>query len=97
MLAGNLTGVCLPEVDAKIADMLAGHGSEEENAMFFSDLENREHLHVPLLLDRRVDVLGTDIEGPSSELEQWPVADHAGVLITAPRWKDLGNQQPEEE
>ena len=97
MFSGNLSGLCLPDVQRKVAEAMAGTAAESDYTPFFEDIEHRERLRIPLMADRRLDVLGKNIIGPSEDLAQWPTGGQAGAFVTAPTWKSTGSIKAEDE
>ena len=97
MFSGNLSGLCLPDVQRKVAEAMAGTVTESDYTPFFEDIEHRERLRIPLMADRRLDVLGKNIIGPSEDLAQWPTGGQAGAFVTAPTWKSTGSIKAEDE
>jgi len=97
MFSGNLSGLCLPDVQHKVTEAMAGAVTESDYMPFFEDIEHRERLRIPLMADRRLDALGKNIIGPSEDLAQWPTGGQAGAFVTAPTWKSTGSIKAEDE
>lgn len=84
MSSGNLSGYCTPETDALARQILAGEVDTTSGAQRLRATNQREHLNIPLLGERRVLVLGEGIVGPDPDLDNWT----AGIS-TVPSWRKL--------
>jgi len=82
--SGNLSGYCTPESDALARQILAGEVDTTSGAQRLRATNEREHLSIPLLGERRVLVLGEGIVGPDPDLDNWT----AGIS-TVPSWRKL--------
>lgn len=80
--AGNLSGYCTPETDELARQLLAGEVDALVAAEEFALVNEREHLVVPILGERRILVLGKGIVGPDPDLNNWT----AGIS-TVPSWR----------
>lgn len=85
--AANLTQFCNPEINDALDHVIAGESDFEETKALAQRYNQEQTLTLPILNDRRLDVLGRNIQGPKPELEQWPIIQPAGVLPTAATWK----------
>ncbi|QMV85666.1 ABC transporter family substrate-binding protein [Corynebacterium hindlerae] len=84
----TLTGWCDAGTDAELLAGLAGQRSKEDILQLAGQLNEEQLLEVPILVDRRVDILGSGIVGPAPRLEEWPTMPAASVIATAHEWKD---------
>lgn len=86
-LASNVSGWCDEDLSGFLAEAMAGaHDSEAVRERMAT--VQAQHLSVPILRDRRMDILGTGIVAGESDLNKWPVIADASVLATAYTWKD---------
>ena len=85
--AANLTQFCNPEINDALDHVIAGESDFEETKALAQRYNQEQTLTLPILNDRRLDVLGRNIQGPKPELGQWPIIQPAGVLPTAATWK----------
>ncbi len=69
--AGNLSGHCSEETEDLLRAVLAGEADPEAAVALSRELNEAEHLMVPLLGERRVVVLGQGIVGPDPDLDNW--------------------------
>lgn len=80
--AGNLSGYCTPETDKLARQIVSGEIDPVLGAEEFASVNEREHLIVPILGERRILVLGEGIVGPDPNLNNW----NAGIS-TVPSWR----------
>lgn len=79
---GNLSGFCTPESQHFIDEILAGNVDEQTAREGIAQINEIEHLYLPLLNETRVEVLGEGIVGPDPNLSNWPTG-----LESAPMWR----------
>ncbi|QGU02409.1 putative monoacyl phosphatidylinositol tetramannoside-binding protein LpqW precursor [Corynebacterium kalinowskii] len=84
----NLAGWCDTDATDFLAAALAGHHEETAAVDLVRTIEAKQTLSVPIMTDRRIDILGAGIVTGESSLEKWPVVADASVLATAYEWKD---------
>ncbi|AJE32837.1 hypothetical protein B842_04930 [Corynebacterium humireducens NBRC 106098 = DSM 45392] len=77
--AGNLSGYCAEDTQTMAEALITGEATVAEGEAFFAAVNDREHVVVPLLGERRVLVLGAGIVGPDPDLENWT----AGISTVA--------------
>lgn len=68
----NLSGFCDEGLDARLAELLAAPGSRSEGEELATEVEETEHLSLPILRETRVMALGHGMVGPDPDLERWP-------------------------
>lgn len=78
----NISGYCTPESDALAADILSGAVDLATAQARIDALNDREHLTIPLLGERRFAVLGEGIVGPDEDFGVWEDG-----LSTAASWR----------
>lgn len=83
----TISGWCEPDTTAFFHDALAGIADSTAVEEKVSEVET-QHLSIPIMADRRIDVLGTGIVTGERELAQWPIIEDASALATAYTWKD---------
>ncbi len=69
--SGNLSGYCSEETDELLRAVLAGEAEPEVALALSREINETEHLMVPLLGERRVVALGQGIVGPDPDLDNW--------------------------
>lgn len=84
----NLSGWCDSDAQKFFADAVAGAHDKATIADKVRGIEETNVLSVPIMRDRRIDMLGTGIVSGEPQLAKWPVVDDASVLATAYNWKD---------
>lgn len=80
---------CVPEVGNAWADVLSGAVDNDRASQLVSTLESDHILHIPVLDERRIRILGSGMVGPEPELDDWP----AGLKL-APYWDLAGPADP---
>lgn len=80
---------CAPEVENAWADVLSGAVEIDRASQLASALESDHILHIPVLDERRIRILGSGMVGPEPELDDWP----AGLKL-APYWDLAGPADP---
>ena len=78
IVAGNLSGLCMPETDALAAEILSGTAHDAQARI--NEVLAREAVWVPLLREQRIVALGTSLSTPSL------IDDPAATLAAAPSW-----------
>ncbi|MEJ6012674.1 ABC transporter family substrate-binding protein [Corynebacterium sp. H127] len=88
IVADNLSMWCDKNTEQYFAEALARNASKEEIHAYVTELNSAEMLSLPIMRDKRVDVLSSGIVGPAPQLDQWPVVADSSVLSTAHKWKE---------
>lgn len=90
--SGNLAGFCNADVDATLEQALAGKISSDHAVDLIGPTVRGAILKVPIMNDRRLDILGSTLQGPTQQLEKWPLSPSTGLIGTAPIWQDRKNR-----
>ena len=80
---------CLPEIGNAWSEVLSGAVDNDRASQLVSTLESNHVLHIPVLDERRIRILGSGMVGPEPELDDWP----AGLKL-APFWDLSGPVGP---
>ncbi|MDK8845988.1 ABC transporter substrate-binding protein [Corynebacterium sp. MSK297] len=80
---------CLPEIGNAWSEVLSGAVDNDRASQLVSTLESDHVLHIPVLDERRIRILGSGMVGPEPELEDWS----AGLKL-APFWDLAGPGGP---
>lgn len=84
----NLSGWCDGETIEFLRGAVADKHLDDQAVDLVKAVEARENLSIPILTDRRLDILGKGIVTGESSLDKWPVVADASALVTATTWKD---------
>ena len=80
VLAGNLSGLCLPETEDLAADILSGTIGAKPASERVAGLLKKEAVWLPLLREEHIVALGTSLSSPAL------IDDPAARLTAAPTW-----------
>lgn len=87
---GNISAWCNTGTNEFLAEALAGSHDNAAVSKYVQDLTAEEVLALPIMIDRRIEVLGSGIVGPSVSLQGWPEVPDASAMALANTWKDEG-------
>lgn len=68
----NLSGFCDEDLDARLGALLEVPAARSEGEALATEVEETEHLSLPILRESRVMALGHGMVGPDPDLERWP-------------------------
>lgn len=63
---------CVPEIGNAWSEVLSGAVDNDRASQLVSTLESDHVLHIPVLNERRIRILGSGMVGPEPELDDWP-------------------------